>query len=225
MLVTDLDDTLYKEFDYVRSGFRVIGELLEHNGIIAASEALRILTSATDIRSGFDTLSNIIKATQASSRFDDKWMVDIYRTHKPQIQLSENIADLFLRLTCEGIKIAIITDGRSHTQRAKIEALGLDRFVLPQNIIISSEAGGEKTTRIPFDTLISRNPGETHYLYLGDNPAKDFLWPNLMGWTTVQLNDIAGVNIHSQTIDVPEIYKAQYRIDKIEDIVRYLQSQ
>lgn len=223
MLVTDLDDTLYKEVDYVRSGFRVIGELLECNGIISASDVLRILTYATDMRSGFDTLSNMIKSTQTNSRFDDKWMVDIYRTHNPKIRLSANIADLFLRLTLEGIKIAIITDGRSHTQRAKIEALGLNRFVSPQNIIISSEVGGGKTTRVPFDTLISRNPGETHYLYLGDNPAKDFLWPNLMGWTTVQLNDTAGVNIHSQTIDVPEIYKARYRIDTIEDVVRYLQ--
>ncbi len=222
MFVADLDDTLYKEVEYVNSSFIVIGELLEQNRIISASEAYDILHNAPDIRSGFASLSATINASSANLKFDDKWMLEIYRTHRPNIQLNVMVENMLRCLMLDGIRIAIITDGRGHTQRAKIEALGLNRFVSPENIIISSEVGGDKTTNIPFKTLVSRNPDEKNFLYLGDNPEKDFYWPNLMGWKTVQLDDATGLNIHSQTIDVPYEYQACHRIASINEIRTYI---
>ncbi|MBD5225544.1 MAG: HAD hydrolase-like protein [Bacteroidales bacterium] len=222
MIVTDLDDTLYKEKDYVRSSVRAIGESLERMGVMSVSEVVDILNSAATLHQGFSLLSSMIKAIYPHTEFDDKWMVNIYRTHEPRIELNETVIDLFMCLIKNGQTIAIITDGRSNTQRAKIKALGLDQFVSPWNIIISSEVGGDKTTRVPFDTLMSRNPNEKQFVYIGDNPAKDFYWPNELGWETIQLDDTAGINIHSQTIEVPDNFKAKYRISRIEDIVNYL---
>ena len=34
MFVTDLDDTLYREVDYVYSGYKAIGKILEEDGIM-----------------------------------------------------------------------------------------------------------------------------------------------------------------------------------------------
>jgi len=93
-------------------------------------------------------------------------------------------------------------------------------FVTPENIIISEEAGGDKTTPIPFEKLKSNKPDEKHFLYIGDNPAKDFRWPNAMGWTTVELKDVEGKNIHSQAIYVPENFKAQYVITSFSDVLK-----
>ena len=36
-----------------------------------------------------------------------------------------------------------------------------------------------------------------NYVYIGDNPHKDFITPNKLGWTTICLLD-RGQNIHKQ---------------------------
>lgn len=222
MFVTDLDDTLYKERDFVLSGFNAIGEILGNAGIVSKTEVIEILEHATDMRCGFETLTHVIRDRKGVTMYDDKWMVDIYRNHIPTLKLEQEVTDLLEWLYENNHRIGIITDGRSRTQRAKIEALGLYKYVSEDNIIISSEVGGDKTTSIPFETLTSRNPTEKHFIYLGDNPAKDFIWPNLMGWKTIQLNDIFDINIHSQSIMVSSEYKAQYRIDRIEKVRMFL---
>ena len=141
----------------------------------------------------------------------------------PSIAPLPDVIPTLERLKAVGITIGIITDGRSVTQRSKIKALGLGEFVAPQNIIISEEVGADKTTSAPFETLASRNIGEEKFLYIGDNPAKDFHWPNMMGWTTVELRDCQKTNIHSQDIAVADEFRPQHIIDSFGMILKYLQ--
>lgn len=42
MFATDLDDTLYREIDFVMSGYRAIGLELDKNNIMAADDAINI---------------------------------------------------------------------------------------------------------------------------------------------------------------------------------------
>lgn len=78
-----------------------------------------------------------------------------------------------------GYKIGIITDGRPEGQRAKIEALGLEKLV--DQIIVTDELGGVEM-RKPNPTsfcLMSELLG-TEYkdmCYVGDNAQKDFIAP------------------------------------------------
>lgn len=220
MFATDLDDTLYREIDFVMSGYRAIGLELDKNNIMAADDAINILKSAEDTWHGIDNLVAKIWLSHHDTKFSTEWILNLYRTHKPDINFGEGVRDTLKTIADTGQKIGIITDGRSSTQRAKIEALGLLDFVTPENIIISEEAGGDKTTPIPFEKLKSNNPDEKHFLYIGDNPAKDFRWPNAMGWTTVELKDVEGKNIHSQAIYVPENFKAQYVITNFSDVLK-----
>lgn len=222
MLVTDLDDTLYKEIDYVRSGIRAIAELLGHESIMDAEYAYSVIANAPATAIGFDRLAAIIQMVNPQSPYNTDWMVDVYRNHIPTLQLEEDVRSTFTQIINLGHKIGIITDGRSKSQRAKINTLGINEFISPENIIISSEIGGDKTTSIPFETIATRNPEERHFIYLGDNPAKDFYWPNQLGWTTIQLQDINNINIHSQSIDVPKDYKARFQIDTIHEIVGFM---
>ncbi len=219
MFATDLDDTLYREIDFVISGYHAIGHELEVHDVMSEKEVVNILKSAEDTWHGIDNLATHIWMNHPDSKFSVEWMLSIYRNHRPAINLCDGARETLGSIVDAGHKIGIITDGRSSTQRAKIEALGLLDFVMPENIIISEEVGGDKTTRIPFEKLISRNPDEKRFVYLGDNPAKDFRWPNALGWTTVELKDTDGRNIHSQSIDVPEDFKAQYVIRNFRDIL------
>jgi putative hydrolase of the HAD superfamily len=58
------------------------------------------------------------------------------------------------------------------------------------------------------------------FAYVADNPMKDFVWPNRLGWTTVQLLD-NGRNVHSQTIQLPgDDYRAQLTIDRFSKLLK-----
>ena len=217
MFVSDLDDTLFDEIDYVRSGYRAIGRELEHYSIMPCAEAVLFLEASSTTAEGFDDLSAKIWVDHLGSRFNAQWMVDTYRYHIPDISLRPGALDLLEGLKRRGVPIGIITDGRSATQRAKIKALGLDRFIHADNIVVSSEIGADKTSELPFITVAERNPNEREFMYVGDNPAKDFRWPNAMGWDTVMLLD-KGQNIHSQRINVSPDYRAHHTISSITEI-------
>ena len=219
MVVTDLDDTLYKESDYVKSGIRTMAAQLERFGVMPSATAIRIIQTAESTAKGFDILADEIKRLHGAPTFTVRWMVDTYRFHRPDIRLSSDVRRTLTELCRRGVSVGLITDGRSATQRAKISALGLNEFVDPENIIISGETGFDKTSEVPFREMARRNPGEKAFLYIGDNPVKDFRWPNAMGWTTVMLCDRDGANIHSQKISVPPEFKARYEIDRFSELL------
>lgn len=222
MFVSDLDDTLFREIDYVRSGYRAIASEIEKAGLMSASEVVNFLESSVSSAKGFDDLAAQIWQKHPASPFTVERMVDIYRYHKPDIRLRPGAFVTLEKMRKSNIPMGIITDGRSVTQRAKIEALGLDKFISDNNIIISEEIGCDKTRHLPFRIMMERNPEEQSFLYLGDNPAKDFRWPNAMGWETVELIDERGTNVHSQDIDVPSSYRARHHIKSISHVLRYL---
>lgn len=222
MIAFDLDDTLYKEIDYVKSGYRAIATEASRLGLITFDDAVTILEEAAGTAAGLDTLSAIISQNHRGCGFDVERMLHIYRYHAPQILLSADTCSMLDKVKESGEEMALISDGRSVTQRAKISALGLNRYFSRENIIISEETGADKTTPTPFKLIMERNSGADRFIYIGDNPAKDFHWPNVLGWDTVQLNDCKGVNIHSQQIAVPTEYAAGHSIDNISELLRFL---
>lgn len=218
MVVFDLDDTLYKEIDYVSSGYRAIGRELEREGIMPGIVAVDTLESAPTMAEAFDRLAGMI-SLDSDGRFSSKWMVDIYRYHIPDVLLTPDVSCTLRKLKARNVRMGIITDGRSATQRAKLKALGMYGFVDEDNIIISEEIGADKCSDVPFKTIVDRNPNETSFMYIGDNPAKDFFWPNSLGWHTVELLDIAGVNIHPQALPDDKRYHPDCFISSIHEIL------
>ncbi|MGM9786689.1 MAG: HAD family hydrolase, partial [Candidatus Cryptobacteroides sp.] len=88
---------------------------------------------------------------------------------------------------------------RSIQQRNKIEALGLNRWIENDDIIISEEFGSEKPALANYEYYMKRYPECCDFTYIGDNPNKDFVVPNILGWETICLID-DGRNIHKQGI-------------------------
>lgn len=97
----------------------------------------------------------------------------------------------------DGVRIGLITDGRSVQQRNKIEALGLLRWIDENDTIISEEFGSEKPTTENYLYLMKRYPDCHDFTYVGDNVKKDFIAPNALGWNSICLRD-DGRNIHKQ---------------------------
>jgi putative hydrolase of the HAD superfamily len=219
ILAFDLDDTLYKEWDFVRSGWMAVAKYVAdlNRGQIEASELFDIMQNAND---AFDALSDYLSEKDLVS-ISVQDMLNIYRSHIPTISLDSCTENVLNRLLQLGYTIAIITDGRSVTQHNKIDALRLDRYT--DIVIVSEDIGYDKNTPEPFKRLNSYFGNMARYVYIGDNPAKDFRYPNLMGWRTIMLKDNRGINIHTQSTDcLPDEFKAQQTINSIKQLLDVL---
>jgi putative hydrolase of the HAD superfamily len=208
VLAFDLDDTLYKEIEFVRSGFAAIISAVAPAESFEQELALMLQHRSASINpldSLFDRYPGRISVAE---------MVTIYREHFPKLTLSNSLRELILRARDIGVRTAIITDGRSRTQRNKVKALGLEQLV--HAIVISEEVGTEKPAKQNFQ-LVERAFGAGDYFYFADNPSKDFLTPNQLGWTTVGLLD-DGSNIHQQSLALSNEYLPHHWISDWSDL-------
>ena len=199
----DLDDTLYKEIDYLMSAYREVAEYAagqctccsDSVYFLAIKAYNRMLDAYHQGLNAFEELNKFLGLELPVSDY-----LYIYRHHKPKIALSEDVVQTLDALKAEGVHIGLITDGRSIQQRNKIEALGLGRWIENADIVISEEFGSEKPALPNYEYFMKHYPECHDFTYVGDNPRKDFIAPNALGWQTVCLKD-DGRNIHRQRVD------------------------
>jgi putative hydrolase of the HAD superfamily len=191
-IVFDLDDTIYKEIDFVKSAFKEITSLFPESQFED-----RVKNMFDDFKNGTDVFSKLLK--EFPNSFNNKSdLIEIYRLHKPNINFLGN-SNLFINHLLEKkIPFGIITDGRSITQRNKIAALGLEN--LHSGLIISEEFGSEKPDLKNFLYFEEKFPGYD-FTYIADNTRKDFVSPEKLGWQMVCIKD-NGENIHLQNLEL-----------------------
>lgn len=192
VIVLDLDDTLYLERDYARSGFTAVGDHLQvRRGIEGAGDRAwdhfergrrgdlfdRVLADA-----GLEPDPGLIRE-----------LVDVYRSHRPAIHLLPDAEAFIERALADGRVLALISDGPIAAQSAKVEALALrDRF----DPVILTDAWGRafwKPHERAYQAVMDqhgRAPGD--HVYLGDNPLKDFHAPRRLGWNTIRVRRPGG---------------------------------
>lgn len=191
----DLDDTLYKEIDFLMSAFKeVVAFAINSASKPCDFNAVYNTAIGAYLRgdNAFGTINDI-----CSLHLDYSVYLDIYRNHKPKILLDSDAYELLASIKKSSDKIGLITDGRSVQQRNKISALGLFEFVDNDDIVISEEFGSEKPSLANYKYFMERYPFADDFIYVGDNIKKDFLTPNKLNWKTICLLD-DGRNIHKQ---------------------------
>jgi len=81
-----------------------------------------------------------------------------------------------------------LTDGYLPPQRLKVEALGLNGRFDP--IVFTEELGRESWKPSPVGFMLIERVCKAqprNCLYIGDNPAKDFVAPRARGWRTIRV--------------------------------------
>lgn len=212
----DLDDTLFPEIDYLHSAYREIASILSAKYAIAEAEWRDAMMNG-----GFDALIALLDCKRIKHDEDVMWCVEKYRHHVPTISLSPDTEMTLTELKHRGYTLALITDGRVITQSLKIDGLGLHRYFSEEDISISERIGADKTSPLPFRAVMLRHPNAERYVYVGDNPKKDFFQPNVLGWITIGLRD-QGQNIHKQSLDLPIEYQPQHWVDNLSEIYSIL---
>lgn len=210
IFVFDIDDTLYKEIDFLKSGYHAIATHILKNFSLELNPDVML----KQYFQGENVFQNIVNQVKSSTLSLD-YLLDIYRNHLPDIKLDIEIFNKLEAIKSQNFKIGLLTDGRSITQRNKISALALDKFA--DDIIISEEIGVEKPNEQGYQFFMNKYPDYYHY-YIGDNIAKDFITPNQLHWTTIGILDHNNQNIHSQSITVKKNNLPQYWIKSVADL-------
>ena len=209
-IVFDLDDTLYKEIDFVKSAYIYINKYIRSRfGIDFFSQIQECIDD------GINFYDYIISKLHHKHNFSIEKYLELYRFHYPKLSLSADTTEFLNNISDRKIGFSIITDGRSISQNNKIKALGLSH--LAQNIIISEETGYEKPHVNNFKIIEKVYP-DKKFLYIADNTSKDFLAPNTLKWDTVCLLD-NGQNIHKQNFDLQIKYLPKIKINYLKELI------
>jgi putative hydrolase of the HAD superfamily len=211
VVVFDLDDTLYKEIDFLKSAYQEIADFFrDQYGIYGLwGEMLRYYGENKDV---FQEVIDFYKRP-----VDKDMLLKMYRNHKPHISLDDDTRVVLEELKAKGYGMGIITDGRSNSQINKIDALRLDMYFDEGHIFISEVWGYEKIDGVAYKMIEKLFPN-SEYVYVGDNPKKDFVAANERGWKTVCLLD-NGRNIHKQDFLMSEKYLPKYKIKNIKELI------
>ncbi|GEP50386.1 hypothetical protein FNO01nite_10580 [Flavobacterium noncentrifugens] len=203
-LVFDLDDTLVKEIEYLKSAFRAIAAQVDAGNSGLFDEMFGWYQAKEDV------FGNLGQRYENAVKED---MKAIYRNHVPQFDALSESRDLLLSLKREGHNLGLVTDGFSVTQRNKIKALDIGHLF--DRIVVSEEFGSEKPSEQNFSVF--HEFGTKDYFYISDNISKDFIAPNKLGWKTVCLLD-DGQNIHRQDFNREAAYLPQYKINHLHEL-------
>ncbi|KIV52443.1 HAD family hydrolase [Aneurinibacillus migulanus] len=214
--IFDLDDTLYCEHDYVRSGFRAVARKMEEHSNQDRSQLYGALVQEWR-QNGRGKVFNAV-CDRFDINIEIKELVQVYREHEPtDIFLYDDAVKLLRYLKQNNIPMGIITDGDRHVQWRKIRALKLDRQI--PCIVVSDDLGREcwKPSEVPYQKVLDclgLQPKEC--VYIGDNPYKDFCTARMIGMHTIRV--IRNVGDHMQ-IRLATEFEADQEIDSLEQII------
>jgi len=238
-VVFDLDDTLYDEIDYCRSGFAAVAKFLagfSGRSLDFARDACARTAAPACSAHGmptagllFATLWDHFKTGNRSKTFnaalDDLGMdydeqrivelVGVYRNHVPTIALPPDSEEVLRKLRAK-YALGLLTDGFLPAQQLKVQALGIEEYFA--SIVYTEQLGRESWKPSPagFEKILHDLGGKPeNMVYVADNEQKDFIAPNRMGFATVQL--LRPARVHTSACAGPGA-AAHHVISQISDL-------
>ena len=204
VIVFDLDDTLYDEVDFVKSGFREVSEFL------GDKKYFDFMWDEFNKNGSGKIFNKLIEKFNLEISLNK--LIEIYRFHFPNINLpkeSKKILEF-----AKNYKTALITDGHYITQKNKYNALNL-KLDYP---IFTDFYHTKKPELKPFLMVMEKFPNE-EYIYISDNPKKDFLAPKKLGWKSIRFKNPRGIyRDYENNADI-EVYSRSEILEKLKEIV------
>lgn len=186
-VIFDLDNTLYPEETYVKSGFSEVSKYLSKKYDF---DEKKLFSKIMDIfhEDGRGSIFNrLIEDLEIEE--DVLTLVYVYRYHIPKINLYPN-ANTILKCLKKDFQIGLITDGRAFVQKRKVDALDIEKYF---DLIIFTDVLGEhfwKPSVEPYNLILNHfNCKPEESIYIGDDPYKDFKAPKKLGMKSIQVNN------------------------------------
>lgn len=212
VLAFDMDDTLYEELTYVHSGFREVARslapILGKSAKFLSAEMGELLDQLGRGKV-FDALLD--RYGKHSKRLVQE-CVRCYRLHEPEIHLHQAGEDCLNRF--RHLSLYIVTDGNKTAQAAKVRALDLESKV--KKVFVTHCYGVRHAKPSPHCFQIIQkieNVPSSRIIYIGDNPAKDFVGIRPLGYRTLRV--LTGP--HS-IMKAQAGYDAEFHLDSLNEL-------
>lgn len=199
ILIFDLDDTLYDESQFVDGGLKAVARYGQERWGWDAARSLETLRGILAQEGRGKVFDRWLEGHGAGSRGHARDCVGVYRNHRPEIALAPAGRRMIDRYRPRG-PLYLVTDGHKIVQRNKVDALGLwPEF---ERVFITHRFGvaAAKPSTYCFERIKAEAGCDwSQMIYVGDNPAKDFVNLNPLGVLTVRV--LTGV--HSGVVARP----------------------
>ena len=204
VIVFDLDDTLYDEVDFVKSGFKEISEFLGDK---------KYFDFMWDefLKNGSGKVFNkLIEKFNLDISLNK--LIEIYRFHFPNIFLPKESKQILE--FAKNYKTALISDGHYITQKNKYNALNLN-LDYP---IFTDFYHTKKPELKPFLMVMDKFKNE-EYIYISDNPKKDFFAPKELNWKTIRFKNPNGIyKDYENNADI-EVNSRSEILEKLKELI------
>ncbi|MCZ0702103.1 putative hydrolase of the HAD superfamily [Natronobacillus azotifigens] len=217
-IILDLDDTLYCEHDYVKSGFAVVANFLAAEA--KQQDHLVIYKKMIEIwmEHGRGKVFDLVCSFFSIEQVDIHQLVQLYRTHLPSITLYDDAVAFLNNQIERGVPLGLVTNGLSVMQWNKVKALKLTSYI--DAIVVADDLGGQafwKPSPTPYlKALEILQITAQEAIYVGDNPNLDFITAKKLGLETVRIIRDHGDHMNS---NVPPLYQADRQIYSLLELI------
>ena len=213
----DLDDTLYDESKFVKSGFKKVADYVGAKFLINKKEFYSFLIRILEENGRGCVFDLALKKYNIYKKGEVIVLIKVYRRHKPKIMPYLGVSAMLRRLK-KIYKIVLITDGDGTVQRNKVNSLNIRNLF--DAIIYTSDygKGKEKPSAFSLKKILKKfKKSPYEMIYIGDDPNKDFIGAKKIGIKTIRV--FQGRCMHLKT---DKKHQADYKTDKVVNIERIL---
>jgi putative hydrolase of the HAD superfamily len=219
LIAFDLDDTLYPEVEFVKSGFSAVAREV-HNRFDVQDDFYGILWNLFLKGDNKETFN---KALYKVGLKEDVQLIEelvyIYRNHTPHITLYSDASEILTLLQGKK-KIGLITDGPVEMQKNKVQALRIENYF---DLCVFTDAGGRnswKPSPWGYQKMMEHFSLSGEYCaYVGDNSIKDFKGAKSLDWKTFKVVRNEGIY---REVSGDAIHDAEYTLTKLTEIIKML---
>ena len=214
----DLDNTLYPEEQFLRSGFWAVARRLSPITGSAPESLVERMFELLHREGRGHIFDLLLRELELDSEIWLRTLLFVYRSHQPAISLFPGTEGHLVSLRNRGWKLGLITDGAASTQRQKISALGLERYM---DVIVCTEelgSGFGKPSTTPFEValkLLGVTPENA--MYVADDVGKDFAGPNRLGMKSVRVQTNGLVGMPKQPHPTDTLFHPQIEMESLSD--------
>lgn len=197
-LVFDVDDTLYEQIVPFENAYKSLFDM-----DINMEQFYLLSRHYSDVkfeasRNGEMTMDEYhIYRIQEAARdlgvfLTDEQALDMqkeYKMNQQKLQMSNVTINILKLARKNNVKLGIITNGPSAHQWSKIKALGVERWIDKENIIVSGDYSINKPDVRIFEIMQEKLqlPIDSLY-YIGDLLENDIVGANNAGWKAIWIN-------------------------------------
>ena len=183
-VLLDLDNTLYDEHQFVKSGFKTVARELANNfGLkeeLIYSRLYKIFIEQGRNHVFTQTLNYYDIYTDVT--FSN--ILEVYRNHTPQISIFKDVNDVLPDLK-KKYRLGLVTDGLKFVQKNKVKALKIGSYF--DDIVYATDYGG-KYCQKPFSVVLEKLQVKANEsVYVDDDPYRGFAVAKQLGIRTIRM--------------------------------------